>query len=834
MKERWFHIALILILCTGIWLFAGGPEAYCQSNQKETANKTDSIRNNIRKTKEVQIDESSARELIRQALEFEQKAELRNALRAFFQALNFYEKTNNQVQQVAMLQEIGQLYERWEVPERSIDYFQRALIKINSHGIKTTSLGDIYFKLGESYAGLEKYDLAERNFLDALTQNGSTAFRKKCLASLSEIYMNQKKFDQVLITNLEIIEIEKKSGPSPDLSLALNNVGFIYKSLGDYDKALSYINQALENETSLKSKDMSGIISMRVNMASTLNQQKKFQAALSELFRALKMAETNRDPLQQAEIRNYIALIYFNTQDYQNANFHCAEAVKLSKRSGDAEIQIKTYKTYGIILEKLGIFKEAYECMDKCNALKDTVFHDAHKKIQEKLLKRLNIERTEKELKLLLTDAEKSEFELQKLSLEAERKQQDLELVTKQKELQEVQYKTLAFANEKALQISLLQSQKLKNEKMMQEMALQQFESAVSGEKLERKNRESRILLLEQEKKILEKNRKLQESKLHVQSTRERYFKAIGILIALVLVSVMYGFVQIRAKNNTLYRKQKEIEQANASLEFLNNEIYTKNTSITDSIKYARGIQEAILPEPEKWKSAFFDTFIFYQPKDIVSGDFYFLTQSQKKWFLAFADCTGHGVPGALMSLIGHNLLTSIIEVRGVTDSETILKEMNEGLRKTLKTQNNESRDSMEVGICIFDFENDLLEFAGSMRSLIGIRNGELFEWKGDRHPLGADSAMHKQFQKHTCSIRSLDVIYLCSDGYQDQLGGPEQKRFLSSRMKSLFQGISQKPMSVQGKVVEFTMKEWIGDGRQLDDIMVIGIRPNEPSEPTN
>lgn len=828
MKKKWHHIVLILIHCMAFWLFAGGQEGRCQSNQKETYSNTDSIKNNIRKTKEVLMDESSARELIRQALEYEQKAELRNALRAFFQALNFYEKTNNQIQQVAMLQEIGQLYERWEVPERSIDYFQRALIKIKSHSIKTSSLGDIYFKLGESYAGLEKYDLAERNFQDALTENGSIGFRKKCLARLSEIYMNQKKYHQVLATNLEIIEIEKKSGPSPDLSLALNNVGFIYKSLGDYDKALNYINQALENETSLKSKDMSGIISMRVNMASALNQQNRFQPALSELFRALKMAETNRNVLQQAEIRNYIALIYFNIQDFQNANFHCAEAVKLSKRSGDPEIQIKTYKTYGIILEKLGIFKEAYECLDKCNALKDTVFHDAHKRIQEKLLKRLNIERTEKELKLLLTDAEKSEFELQKVSLEAERKQQDLELLTKQKELQEAQYKTLAFANEKALQISLLQSQKLKNEKMMQEMALQQFESAVSGQKLERKNRDSRILLLEQEKKILEKNRKLQESKLQVQSTRERYFKAIGILIALVLVSVIYGFVQIRGKNNTLYRKQKEIEQANASLELLNNEIYTKNTSITDSIKYARGIQQAILPEPEKWNSAFFDSFIFYQPKDIVSGDFYFLTQSQKKWFLAFADCTGHGVPGALMSMIGHNLLTSIIEVHGVTDSETILKEMNEGIRKTLKTQNNESRDSMEVGICIFDFENDVLEFAASMRSLIGISNGELFEWKGDRHPLGSDSAIHKNFLKHTCSIRSLDAIYLCSDGYQDQLGGPEQKRFLSSRMKALFQGIAQKPMSVQGKVVEFTMKEWIGDGRQLDDLMVIGIRPNE------
>ena len=828
MKIELFHVNRALYIL--IWMYSillpGGIQA--QSNQKQIGTRTDSLKFSSLRPKVGGMNEDKARDLIHSALEFEQKQELRNALRAFFHALNFYEKENNQFQQAAILQEIGRLYDRWEVPERAIDYLQRALLKIKSHSLKTSSMGEIYSKLGESYAGLEKYDLAEKNFQDALEYNPNNIhFKRRILASLSEVYLNQKKLDMVLKTNLDLIEIEHKLGPSPNLSLALNNVGFIFKTMGDYDKALSFINQALETENQLKSKDMSGIISMRINLASALNQQKRYNTALTELFRSLKLAETDRNLIQQAEIRNFIALIYYNTEDYQNANFQCEEAVKISKRSGDHQSQLKTYRTYSIILSKLGAFEEAYRYLDKVNALKDTISHEDQKRIQNKLLKRINIERTEKELKILLTDAEKSEFELQNLSLEAERKQKDLELITNQKELQEITFKTLAFANEKALQISILQSQKLKNEKMMQEMALQQFESAISGQNLERRNRESKILLLEQEKNILEKSRKLQESKLQVQSTRERYFKAIGILIALVMVSVIYGFVQIRMKNQTLNRKQKEIENANLSLEQLNIDIQTKNQSITDSINYARGIQEAILPETRKWKSIFPESFIYYQPKDIVSGDFYFLTQYKKKWFVAFADCTGHGVPGALMSMIGHNLLTSIIEIHGITEPSQILKQIDEGIRTTLKTQSNESRDSMELGICIFDFENNVFEFSSSMRSLYGVRNGEMFEWKGDRHALGADSAIHKTFQTHSCSIEELDSIYLCSDGYQDQLGGPEIKRFMSNRLRQLLKGVAAKPMQVQGKLIEFTMKEWLADGRQLDDIMVIGIKPN-------
>jgi len=823
----WASVLFFLSLWVGSTsrLFAQGT-----GFQKQQFSRKDSTKKIQTRATEVELDESKALDLLRQALDFEQKQELRNALRCFFQALAYYEKVNDQVRQVGVLEEIGRLYDLWEVPERAIDYYQRALIKINSHSLKLNSLGKIHLKLAEGYVGMEKFDLAEKHYREALAYDPepqNPEFSRRALSGLSNVYRGQKKLDEVLNTNLQIIDLERKWGSGPNLSLALNNAGFIYKSIGDYEKALSYINQAIENENNLKSKDVQGMVTMRINLASTLNQQKRYTAALGELFRALKMAEKNRLLTMQAEIRNYIALIYYNLQDFQNAHFNCEIAVEFSRRSGDAEMQVKTFRTYAIILERLGSFKEAYQFLDKCNILKDSIFNEDRKKSQDKLLKRINVERTEKDLKLLLTDSEKTEFELQKISLEAERNQKDLELIKKEKTLQEFLYKSKSLENEKALQLSQIQAQRLESEKVMQEMALQQFETAISGQELERKNRENKILLLEQEKKILEKNRTLQKSMLQAQSTRERYFKAIGILIAMVLASVLYGLIQIRNKNHTLSKKQAEIASANAALEGLNQEIIHKNKNITDSIQYARGIQEAILPESEKWFSVFPESFIFYQPKDIVSGDFYFLTEVNSKWYLAFADCTGHGVPGALMSLIGHNLLSNIIEVQEDTDPSSILKKIDHGIQKTLRSQNTEIRAGMELGLCIFDFEQKILQFSSSMRPLIGIRNGELVEWKGDRHTLGADSGEFRDFTTHTIDINSLDAIYLFSDGYQDQLGGPDGKRFLSNRLKNLILEASSSNIADQETKVVQTMKNWIGDNKQLDDIMLIGIKLN-------
>lgn len=816
--------ALIWALTGWLW----GASAQSLSRQDHLLQRKDTLLqfHPFRQRAQEQMNQQKLDVLLAKAREAEQKSELRNALRYYLQALTHLEKGGAQEPQVEILLELARVYEQWEIPERSLDYLKRALIKINSHQVHLDLKPKALEKVAEAHASLGHWSSAEKNLnevLGMMTYSDDRSYKLRLLARLSEVYYQQKKIQEVLQTNLKMLELEKSFKNPEREALMLNNIGFTYKTLGQYDKAIENFQLALDLLSS--NTKMAHLISIRINLASAYNQQNQYAKALSELFRALKLAEQEKDIHQQAEIRNYLSLIYYNTQDFQNSHFHGKKAVELSTRSGDLGTMIKAFRTYSFVLNKLGEYAEAFSYLDKCYDLRDSLSHIEVQKVRDEMSKRLSVERTEKELRLLLTDAEKSEFEIQRMSLEAERKQKDLELLTKEKELQAASYKTMTLEKERALEVSKLQAQKLKSEKMMQEMALQQFENAISAQQLEKNNRENRILLLEQEKKLLEKSKNLQQAQLSSQASREKFIKALAILLALVFVSISYGFVSIRNKNQRLRKSQQEIEQANASLEELNQEIFSKNKNITDSILYARGIQEAILPEVDRWKAHFPDSFILYKPRDIVSGDFYYLSHIRNKTFVAFADCTGHGVPGALMSLIGHNLLSSSIEINGNDDPDQILKELDEGIRRTLRNQLSHNRDSMELGLCILDHETQQFTFAASMRSLFVIRNGDIEEWRGDRQPLGTDKPITKAFTQYKAPLNTLESIYLSSDGFQDQLGGPENKRFLSNRLRNLIRSLSDKPMPLQKEELEQAFEEWKGNQRQLDDVMLIGIR---------
>ncbi len=251
----------------------------------------------------------------------------------------------------------------------------------------------------------------------------------------------------------------------------------------------------------------------------------------------------------------------------------------------------------------------------------------------------------------------------------------------------------------------------------------------------------------------------------------------------------------------------------------------TKNQSITDSINYARGIQETFLPESHRWNSVFPHSFILNKPKDIVSGDFYFLSQVGKKWVLALADCTGHGVPGALMSIIGHNLLVSAVEINGIIEPEKILNQVNEGLIKTLKITEFNYADGIEMALCVFDFEEQSLTFASSRRPFYSLSKGELSEQKASRITLGKEKE-YIPFETRRFLLKDLDFIYLLTDGYQDQMGGEgvEKKRFLSRRLKDLLVANYSKSPAEQLDILNRTMEKWMGEEPQLDDMLVIGI----------
>jgi ligand-binding sensor domain-containing protein/serine phosphatase RsbU (regulator of sigma subunit) len=252
-----------------------------------------------------------------------------------------------------------------------------------------------------------------------------------------------------------------------------------------------------------------------------------------------------------------------------------------------------------------------------------------------------------------------------------------------------------------------------------------------------------------------------------------------------------------------------------------------KNKHITESINYAQRIQTAILPEHEYIKSLFNDYFIYYQPKEIVSGDFYWFGEKDDKIIFAAVDCTGHGVPGALMSMIGNTLLNEIINGKGITESDEILNHLRNDIIIALKQKDapESQKDGMDIALCILDKKNKLLEFSGAHNSVYHFRNDDFTELKGDMQAIGYEKREKQMFTKHKLQLQAGDMLYLFTDGFADQKGGPDKKKFYYKPFRQLFATIKNEPMNRQQEILYVTFNSWKGDIEQIDDVMVIGIR---------
>jgi len=269
------------------------------------------------------------------------------------------------------------------------------------------------------------------------------------------------------------------------------------------------------------------------------------------------------------------------------------------------------------------------------------------------------------------------------------------------------------------------------------------------------------------------------------------------------------------------------IRERTAEIVEQKEEIEEKNRDITDSINYAKKIQDAMLPSSQDMASLFPDSFIFYHPKDIVSGDFYWLTEKDGKSLIAVADCTGHGVPGAFMSMIGNSLLNEIVNDKGILEPALILDQLKEGVIKALKQkgETGESQDGMDIAFCTFDLKNNEVEFAGAYNSLYIIRENVMDEVKADRMPIGVYAGTDHKFTNNKVSIQKGDILYFFSDGFTDQSGGPRGKKFMRKRFKELILGIHEMTMPEQLDHLYTTFEEWKGDLEQNDDICMIGIK---------
>ncbi len=350
------------------------------------------------------------------------------------------------------------------------------------------------------------------------------------------------------------------------------------------------------------------------------------------------------------------------------------------------------------------------------------------------------------------------------------------------------------------------------------------------------------------------RQKEIAEEKIRQKNQLIIIYSAITLLILVVIIVIVLlrsikksrehrklleeSNVEIAAQKNNVEAKNIELTSAFSKIE-------EQNINISTSIQYARNIQKAILPQQTNLNNYIKDSFIFFEPRDKVSGDFFWFQESQymngtgkqhKKFFISAIDCTGHGVPGALLSMVSYNILDSIVVQKQIHSPDIILNELHASIRKTFRQKDTDNRDGMDMALCTYDEDKNIVEFSGAKNPVIFFKEKKIYRIKGNVKPIGGtyhQSTEDQGFDKHVIKIDSPTTFYIFSDGFADQMNGKTGKKFMTKRFREMLSQIHEKPMENQKRILGNVLTKWKGDAEQVDDVLVIGfkINPGEKEE---
>ncbi len=372
---------------------------------------------------------------------------------------------------------------------------------------------------------------------------------------------------------------------------------------------------------------------------------------------------------------------------------------------------------------------------------------------------------------------------------------------------------------------------RLQAEKRAKERELSEKEKELQISELEKNRAEAEARASAQEVELLNKTKALQEAKL--EAGRRILTFSIGIIVLIVIFGIFVVRANKRMKfaNRKLELQKKAIMEQRDDISRKSEELHKAYENIQSSITYAERIQQASLPDRATIAQAFDDFFIFYKPRDVVSGDFYWFAQVRDshtgdvKRIIAAVDCTGHGVPGAFMSLVGNSTLNQIVNERRITDPSIILSVLNERIIEMLKQETGKNQDGMDMALVCYDEKANTLEFSGAKNPFFFVHNDTLHTIKGSKKPIGGKAYQGSTYDKHTFVVDKPMTCYIFSDGYTDQFGEKDGSRFMTKRLKELITNNYHRPMKEQSVVFQEAFEQWKGAHRQIDDVLLIGFK---------
>ncbi len=445
---------------------------------------------------------------------------------------------------------------------------------------------------------------------------------------------------------------------------------------------------------------------------------------------------------------------------------------------------------------------------------------------------------------------EKTEVELQKEKKVVAKQKNEIaeqkKIIEHQKEQITIQEDSIKMQREKLanLSVEIEEKQKVLKDKLT---LIDQQIKAISKQKASiddqtRMINDQKIILKQQHDDIRKQKRQIKRQNTVLAQQLKEIEKQRLILYFFIIVLALFGVLgyfifraykikkkanfQLQEKNIAIEKKNKEIARQRDIAEEQRDQIAIQNKQIMDSINYARRIQFAILPDPNAFSDILKHFFILYKPKDVVSGDFYWETKVDNKIIIVAADCTGHGVPGAFMSMLGMTFLNEIVNRDKITQPNKILNRLRKNVIDSLNQEGRDEkvRDGMDIAVCALDKDNDIIQFAGANNPMVLVRNNEVIQLKGDNMPVSIYAKM-LSFTNKEINLSKGDNIYIFSDGYADQFGGNSGRKFMKKRLRETFVSIQHLSMQEQKQKLDEIFENWRGQYEQIDDVLIIGLK---------